>query len=127
MALRDQDRTELERRGTPYECHSGSGEILLIMPGHRLPTGLHPEAVTLLVRVPSLFPAVPPDMFWVDPAIRRTDGQTINATQVSEQIFDRSWQRWSRHLQPNQWRADCDDIGTYIDIIDQCLRAAAEE
>jgi hypothetical protein len=126
MALRPVDVVELERRELPYTAESTPGETLVIIRGFVLPAGLQPNAVDLLVRVPTLFPAVHPDMFWLSPAATRTNGAVIPATQVTEHIGGHDWQRWSRHLQPQQWRPDCDDLGTYIDIVAQCLRASAQ-
>lgn len=116
---------ELDRRGHRYLLSEGAGETLAILTGFPLPDGLSPRYVDLLVRVPSLFPAVNPDMFWVAPSAARNDGVAIPATQVTEVIVNRAWQRWSRHLQPSEWRPECDDLGTYLDIVARCLRAAA--
>ena len=122
--LRPVDTAELGRRGHTYTQCGGNGETFVILTNFHLPEGLSPRQADLLLRVPSLFPAVHPDMFWVSPALCRTDGRTIPATQVTENLVGRSWQRWSRHLRPDQWRPDRDDLGTYLDIVGQCLRAA---
>jgi len=123
--LRPQDIRELDRRGYRYLLLEWPGETLIILKEYVLPEGLSPRCADLLVRVPSLFPVVKPDMFWMAPAATRCDGLVIPATQVTETIAERQWQRWSRHLQASQWRADRDDLGTYLDIIDHCLQAAA--
>lgn len=123
--LRPQDIEELDRREHHYVVSEGPGETLVIVKDFPLPEGLLPRSVELLVRVPSLYPAVHPDMFWMVPAAVKWNGTAIPATQVTENILDRQWQRWSRHLQPSEWRPDRDDIGTYLDIVGFCLKVAA--
>ena len=123
--LRPIDLSELERRGHRFTLTESTGETLVVLSGVATPSGLAPRNVDVLIRIPSLFPAVNPDMFWVAPAITRDSGGVIVATQVTENLVGRPWQRWSRHLQPSQWRPDCDDLGTYLDIVLQCMRAVA--
>jgi len=56
-------------------------------------------------------------MWWFDPPVRRVDGQTIPATDVVEQHLGRGWQRWSRHLQPEQWRSGVDGLENYVALV----------
>jgi Prokaryotic E2 family E len=123
--LRPVDVSELERRGHVFVLSEGTGETMVVLSDMPTPPGLKPVKVDVLIRVPSLFPAVNPDMFWVAPPMTTESGALIPATQVTETFIGRQWQRWSRHLQPSQWRPDSDDLGTYVDIVHQCMRAAA--
>jgi hypothetical protein len=91
--LRPQDIEELTRRGHRYVLLEGTGETLVVLGDYPLNEGLSPRRVDLLVRVPSLFPAVNPDMFWIAPAAARVDGIVIPATQITENIVGRQWQR----------------------------------
>jgi hypothetical protein len=61
-------------------------------------------------------------MWWFSPAVTRTDRQPIPATNVTEQHLGRSWQRWSRHLQPGQWISGVDTLQTYFAILRQDLQ-----
>lgn len=68
----------------------------------------------LLLRLAPGHPDVPPDMWWVDPAVLRPDGAVIPGTQVTEQCLGRMWQRWSRHFQPGQWQSGIDGLESFI-------------
>jgi len=100
--------------------------VCIVVPRWPLPPGYKVEAADLLVRLPAGYPDVPPDMWWFDPAITRADGQEIQATQVTERHLGRSWQRWSRHLSPGQWRSGVDGLGSFFTLIrGELLRCAA--
>ncbi|PPJ40310.1 E2/UBC family protein, partial [Pseudoxanthomonas sp. KAs_5_3] len=70
-----------------------------------------------LLRLNPGFPDVPPDMWWFDPPVTRNNGATIQATEAREQHLGRTWQRWSRHLQPGQWRSGVDRLENFIGLI----------
>ena len=67
---------------------------------------------------------VAPDMWWFHPAIKRTDGIQIPATDVFEHHLGREWQRWSRHLTPGQWQSGIDSLESYVALIQKELLAA---
>lgn len=79
----------------------------------------------LLVRLPSGFPDVGPDMFWLAEPVTRVDGTEIPAIQVNEVHLNRSWQRWSRHIAA-RWRPGLDDLRSYMTYIATCIQAAAK-
>ena len=64
-------------------------------------------------------------MWWFKPGLLRVDGQTIPATDVTEQHLGQAWQRWSRHLGTHQWRPGADSIRTYLAILNSSLAQAA--
>ncbi len=73
------------------------GHTYLVVPKFKLPSGWSAEEVTLLCIVPNGFPMSAPDMFWVAPSLRLTDGREPNAAQVYEQHLGQQWQRFSWH------------------------------
>ena len=99
--------------------------LCVVLPGYSLPPGLAPNRATLLLRLSPNYPDVPPDMWWFHPALLRIDGQAIPATDVTEHHLGQAWQRWSRHLQPYQWRPGADSIQTYLAILNSDLTQAA--
>lgn len=107
-----------------YEATVEGGMVCLTIKEYPLAAGLSPAANELLVRLPSGFPDVAPDMFWFAEAVTRSDGSVIPATQVSEPHLGRSWQRWSRHI-AGQWRPGIDDIRSYMAYIRSCVNKAA--
>jgi hypothetical protein len=101
------------------------GMICVLIPNFPLGEGFDQEAADLLVRLATGYPDVAPDMWWFHPPVRRADGQEIPATQAYERHLGREWQRWSRHLQPGQWRSGIDSLESYIAIIRRELELAA--
>lgn len=99
--------------------------ICVLLPGFAIPPGFTVSASNLLLRLASGYPDVPPDMWWFDPPVLRADGAPIAATEVQEQHLGRVWQRWSRHLEPSQWRSGTDSIESYLALVRAQLIAAA--
>lgn len=90
-----------------------------------LPIGFDQTYSDLLIRLSAGYPDVPPDMWWFDPPVQRPDGRRIPATESMEQHLGRTWQRWSRHLVPGQWRSGADGLENYLAIIREDLVKAA--
>ena len=91
--------------------------VCLVITAFPLPHGYDRASADLLLRLHPGYPDVPPDMWWFDPAIRRIDGRAISATDLMERYLGRSWQRWSRHFLPGQWRSGIDGIESYVALI----------
>jgi hypothetical protein len=89
----------------------------IVLPGFLLPPGLNRDKSDLLIRLNAGYPDVRPDMWWFDPPVRRADGQVIPATEVVEHHLGRSWQRWSRHLSPEQWRSGIDGLESFLALV----------
>ena len=87
--------------------------------------GLRPERSDLLLRLAPGYPDIAPDMWWFAPAIIRLDGAEIPQTQAQESYLGQTWQRWSRHLDPSQWRPGVDGLQTYLALVTGELSAVA--
>ncbi len=97
----------------------GAGKFGLIVEHFPLPNGyVEPEA-TLMLLVPSGYPGVPIDMFYLQPPIHRRDGSAIPAL-AEETHFGTAWQRWSRHY---GWQPGEDSVATHIEYVGNQLRA----
>jgi len=103
---------------------SEAGMVCVLIPSFPLPPGFDRPSADLLVRVATGYPDVAPDMWWFDPPVRRIDGATIPATESRERHLNREWQRWSRHLQPGQWKSGIDCLESYIALVRKELEAA---
>jgi len=125
MNLPDSDAAYLADRDIAHSVVAESGMICVVLPEWRLPTGYDRESADLLLRLHPGYPDAPPDMWWFDPAVQLSDGRTIEATQVIEQHVGRSWQRWSRHLQPSQWQSGVDGLESYLALVTQELARCA--
>ncbi|SEM15098.1 E2 family protein E [Variovorax sp. YR750] len=117
MSLPASDISYLDERGLPYSVTTEGGMICVLLPQFPLPAGSNVTASDLLLRLNPGFPDVPPDMWWFDPPVTRNNGATIQATEAREQHLGRTWQRWSRHLQPGQWRSGVDRLENFIGLI----------
>ena len=119
------DQDYLQARAPGHAVALDGGMIAIVIPSFPLPTGYTATAADLLLRLSPGYPDVPPDMWWFEPAVRRTDGQTIAATESQEPYLGRIWQRWSRHLNPGQWRSGIDSLESYLALVRMELDAAA--
>jgi hypothetical protein len=125
MPLLPEDAQYLADRGINYQVHEEGGMTCLLLPAWPLPTGLSAAHVDVLLRLAQGYPDIPPDMWWVDPAVRRADGGEIPATQVTEHHLGRTWQRWSRHFNGGQWQPGIDRISGFLALMDGEYRRAA--
>lgn len=106
------------------EVQNGSQKGLIIK-GFALPEERYdvPNA-DLLILIPSGYPDVPPDMFYLLPWVHLVgkSGWPPKADQAVE--FDgQRWQRWSRHSR--EWRPGTDGIWTMLKRVVTALEAAA--
>lgn len=126
MALPQPEVEFLDSRGLTYTVSEEGGMTCVVFPNHKLPMGLNVTSADLLIRLSPGFPDVPPDMWWFSPGIARPDGQVIPATDVTEQHVGRSWQRWSRHLNANQWQSGTDNLQTFLAMINREVARCAQ-
>lgn len=117
MALTEEDLDALERLGLAHEVVAEGGMTCVKIPGYRVPDGFTETQSTLLLRLNPGFPDVPPDMWWFNPPIHRLDGVVIECTEHYEHHLGQRWQRWSRHLDANQWQSGIDALESFLAII----------
>lgn len=123
--LRPVDQAYLDENDFVWDAVIEAGMVCVTIKEYPLAVGLAPAVNDLLVRLPSGFPDVGPDMFWFAEPVTRVDGVEIPAIQVIEAHLDRSWQRWSRHIGA-RWRPGVDDLRSYLAYIAACIQAAAK-
>lgn len=126
MTLPLPDAEYLHRRDLQHQLVAEGGMTCVVLPGWSLPTGLNQTAADLLLRLQPGYPDLPPDMWWFSPDVLRADGAHVQATEVTEHHLGRSWQRWSRHLHPGQWKSGVDGLESYLALIDRELIRAAQ-
>ena len=119
------DRAYLEQQYPAFAESAEGGMLCVVLPDFSLPTGLAPNRATLLLRLSPNYPDVPPDMWWFHPGLVRLDGGAIPNTEVTERYLGQLWQRWSRHLDAQQWRPGADSIRTYLAVLNRNLTLAA--
>jgi hypothetical protein len=119
------DMEYLQARAPGHTVTVEAGHTCVVIPGFALGSGFMVAQADLLLRLAPGYPDVPPDMWWFSPAVLRVDRAEIAATQVTETHLGRTWQRWSRHLGPGQWRSGIDCLESYLAIVRRELSAAA--
>ena len=122
--LPDDDRKYLESRFPEFREIAEKQMICIVLPSFPLPGGLSCTRSDLLLRLAPGYPDVAPDMWWFDPPVHQSNGHPFPQTHVQESHLGRSWQRWSRHLAPKQWRSGIDNIETYLALVHRELNAA---
>lgn len=126
MVLPERDLGFLAERNIPYQLTEEAGMLCLVISNWKLPPGYNQPVADLLIRLQPGYPDLPPDMWWFDPAISRPDCAAIEATQISEMHLGRTWQRWSRHLDPNHWNSGTDGLESYLSLVTREARRTAQ-
>lgn len=117
MELPDTDRAFLEAAGYDYQVVEDQQMLCVRIRNYALPAGLSQDSVEVMFRLQAGYPDLPPDMWWVHPAITTEVGAVIEATSP-EAHFGLEWQRWSRHLPPNTWMPGVDSLKSFMALLD---------
>lgn len=119
--LLPEDEQFLNEYGLPWETIMDGSRWVLI---HDLPTheGYNHRTITAAIRLETGYPQTALDMVYFYPALARKDGKAINATQATQQIAGKPYQRWSRHRTPeNPWIPGRDSLGNHVILIEDWL------
>lgn len=119
------DQEFLKETAPNHQVVNDSGMVCVVVPSYGLPGGFNNQASDLLLRLAPGYPDVAPDMWWFHPPVLRADGQQIPATESQEGHLGKQWQRWSRHLEPGQWRSGIDSLQSYFALIRKELLKAS--
>lgn len=81
-----------------YAVDDSTGCVHLIIPTLPIPAGFTATTARVLVRIPALYPSEKIDLFWMDPAIARSNGADMpNIMSRGVQIAGESWTQVSWH------------------------------
>ena len=81
---------------------------------------------SLLILLPQGYPDVPPDMFYFAPELKLASSNNYPDRANSKvSYFAVSWQCWSRHAPPTEWRAGIDGIHSYLQRVYLALKVAS--
>lgn len=118
--LPEEDSEFLNATGFLWEALSESNYMWLIIHDYPLPDGYQTKNCSVAVMIPPSYPAAEIDMAYFHPALEKTSGKGINA--VSFQIIGgKSYQRWSRHRLPGEWKPGIDNISTHLLLVNNWL------
>jgi hypothetical protein len=124
VKLPPDDISFLEHAAIDYRTFEEVGVLNVELLDFPFPPGLTTERGSVLFRLAPSYPDTPPDMWWVIPHLTAS-GQTIPATELTEMYDGRTWQRWSRHLDPGIWKSGIDGLESYIRVLRTELTTAA--
>lgn len=116
-----EDMKFLDDYGLPWETIAEGSQWVLI---HQfpLPQGYNHSSATAAVRLETGYPKSPLDMVYFFPSLARVDQKPILATQATQAIDGKNFQRWSRHrTSENPWRIGLDNLGTHVILIEDWL------
>ncbi len=118
------DRAFLDAAGYEYEVVEDQQMLCVRIRNYVLPPGLSHGTVEVMFRLQPGYPDLPPDMWWLFPAITTEAGGVIEATGSMESHFGLVWQRWSRHLNSNSWAPGIDGLKSFMALLDSETRRA---
>jgi hypothetical protein len=121
------DRQFLDQYRLPWETIVDGSQWVLI---HEFPThaGYNHATVTAAIRLETGYPNTQLDMVYFHPPLARKDGKAIGATQATQALDGKSFQRWSRHRTPaHPWIPGQDDLSTHIALIEEWLSREFEK
>ncbi len=92
----------------------------LIIKGSPVPEGYNVSSVDIALLIPPTYPAAEIDMAYFYPPLQKKSGRPIGA--ISHQSIDgKTFQRWSRHRRPGEWRSGLDNISTHLLAVNNWL------
>ncbi len=115
FALPPSEVESLDTRHPGWEAIRNGSVNWLIVSEFRLPVGYTAATAQVALRIEPGYPDTQIDMAYFFPPLRRQDGKTIPATESTETIDGKTFQRWSRHRTgENPWRPGVDDVSTHL-------------
>jgi len=123
--LPSDDVTHLQSKEIVYKEVEEGGRKGIVLIAYSLPAArFDANKADILILLPSGYPDVGPDMFYLLPWVRLVAGNRYpKAADQPLQFCGQKWQRWSRHNP--EWRPGIDGIWTMLKRIDAALQVAA--
>lgn len=122
FALLEQDVAYLNHQGFNWETRIVGGRRWLLIHDYVLPSGYDHELVDLAIDIPTAYPDAQLDMFFVHPALTLANGGVIGQTESRQNILEKDYQRWSRHLNGvTRWNPLTDSVITHLAVVEESL------
>ena len=117
-----EDIAFLDRYGCQWETIIDRSHWLLLHDFYTQHDGYNPDSAIAAIPIATGYPKAALDMVYFNPAITRKDGAAIGATQHTETVDGKPFQRWSRHrTSENPWIIGQDNIETHVFLIEDWL------
>ncbi|MBS0155184.1 MAG: multiubiquitin domain-containing protein [Nitrospira sp.] len=122
--LPEADREYFAAKELAIEEVDKEGKKAVIVKAWPLPVGrFDVNLVDVLILLPSGYPDIAPDMFYLSPWVRLMPGQTLpKAADQPLEFAGQRWQRWSRHN--TEWRSGIDGMWTMLKRVEHALEIA---
>lgn len=122
FVLREADQSYLDSLGLAWEALVDDGNFWVVVYDWRLGEGYTASHVDVAIKIEPGYPDSQLDMAYFHPAVFRSDGGVIGATEASQALDGKTWQRWSRHRTvANPWVAGDDDLQTHMTLVQDWL------
>jgi hypothetical protein len=123
FSLLPADSTYLDRQGYRWETLS-QGWVLIHK--FRVPPGYNVEETSVAFMISPTYPTTDIDMMYFYPELCRADGRSINAL-APQPLDGKTFQRWSRHRSPGDWRPGVDSLATHMLALSGWLKSELEK
>jgi hypothetical protein len=108
------------RRGVLLPRFAFAGNLRTQKDGAWVPCG----TCDLLILIPDGYATTKLDSFYTLPRLKRVDGADPQNANGECQLFGKTWQFWSRHLDDRDWRVGIDGLRTFLTYVRGELRSA---
>ncbi|NJO24489.1 MAG: hypothetical protein HC867_00030 [Bacteroidia bacterium] len=120
FSLPEEDKEFLDASGFPWEALAEQKYMWVIIHNYPLPKGYQTQTCSVALMIPPTYPAAEIDMAYFHPHLSKSSGKAINAV-TNQTIGGKSYQRWSRHRLPGQWKPGVDNIATHLTLVNNWL------
>lgn len=118
--LLPKDSAYLDSLGYQWETIA-EGNRWLVIRNYPLPKGYTATHLDLAIDIPSMYPTAEIDMFYCHPDAALVSGVQIPQTESRATVQGVSFQRWSRHRNPNTWSGEKDSVMTHLALVEESL------
>jgi len=116
------DTQYLDSTGLEWETVVEGNGRWLMLHDRPVPNGYNVECAIVALQIPPSYPEAPIDMVYFFPALSRKDGKAIGASNSTQALDGKSFQRWSRHRTGDApWRPGEDDVASHLVLVDDWL------
>lgn len=118
------DTNTLKNRGFIFDFIEECGHIYIQFSNFPLPAGVYNmDETDLLIFTTPDYPCASFDMFWTDQDLVLKDGTVPKQSDMIEIHLGKYWRRFSYHpYQDTQWNPAKDNVGRYVEYVQQRLR-----
>lgn len=119
FTLPEEDINTLSEMGLQWEALS-LPVMWLVIYDYPIPDGYNVKNAVIALQISSSYPASQIDMAHFHPPLQKNNGKAISCA-TNHMIDSKSFQQWSRHRKPNEWKPGVDCLATHLALVDNWL------